>query len=173
MTTLYKVRARAEQDARSRGIHLTTDQSLLNDLFSGLKENEERYGYPSCPCRIASGNFEVDRDIICPCDYRDPDVEEFGVCYCSLYVNKDVFEGKKNAEPIPERRQLTLQMKSLEYEESDQTAEPSSSSEQVTRKLHYCKQCGYVVFRESPPYVCPICKAKRELFAELSPNISI
>jgi rubrerythrin len=35
------------------------------------------------------------------------------------------------------------------------------------RKMLYCKQCGYVVYREEPPYVCPICKAKKEFFAEL------
>ena len=38
---------------------------------------------------------------------------------------------------------------------------------QVKKRLWYCKQCGYVVFREDPPYICPICKAKRELFAEI------
>ena len=173
MTILDKVRARAEQDARSRGIYLTSDQSLLKDLFDGLKENEERYGYPSCPCRIASGNFELDRDIICPCDYRDPDVEEYGTCYCSLFVNKNVFNGKKKAEPIPERRPIDLQTKSLEYEETEPITEPTTTTIQVSRKLHYCKQCGYVVFRKDPPYVCPICRAKREMFAELSPNISL
>ncbi|WP_455364674.1 rubredoxin-like domain-containing protein, partial [[Eubacterium] cellulosolvens] len=31
----------------------------------------------------------------------------------------------------------------------------------------YCKQCGYVAFREEPPYLCPICKAKREMFAQI------
>jgi rubrerythrin len=41
----------------------------------------------------------------------------------------------------------------------------------VKKKLWYCKQCGYVVFREDPPYVCPICKAKKELFAEIDSSI--
>ena len=68
------MRSRAESDARSRGYYLNPDESFLKDLIEGLKKNEERYGYPSCPCRLASGVFEFDRDIICPCDYRDPDV---------------------------------------------------------------------------------------------------
>jgi rubrerythrin len=38
---------------------------------------------------------------------------------------------------------------------------------EVKKKLWYCKQCGYVVFREDPPYICPICKAKREMFAPI------
>jgi len=37
----------------------------------------------------------------------------------------------------------------------------------IRLKMWYCKQCGYVVFREDPPYVCPICKARREMFAEI------
>jgi rubrerythrin len=45
------------------------------------------------------------------------------------------------------------------------TVKPLSGK--VQKKLWYCKQCGYVVFREDPPYVCPICKAKREVFAEI------
>ncbi len=35
------------------------------------------------------------------------------------------------------------------------------------KKFWYCRQCGYVVFRDTPPYVCPICKAKKELFEEI------
>jgi len=86
--SLDRVRQRAEQDAKSRGYYLNPNPGFLNDLLEGLKTNEERYGYPSCPCRMASGFFDLDRDIICPCDYRDPDVEEHGACYCSLYVDE-------------------------------------------------------------------------------------
>ena len=42
---------------------------------------------------------------------------------------------------------------------------------EVKKKLWYCKQCGYVVYREDPPYVCPICKAKREMFAEIETKV--
>ena len=51
--------------------------------------------------------------------------------------------------------------------QSSQVAEPSA----VKKKLWYCKQCGYVVYREDPPYVCPICKAKKEMFAEVEADI--
>ena len=30
---------------------------------------------------LASGKKEEDLDIICPCDYRDADVVDYGVCY--------------------------------------------------------------------------------------------
>ncbi|MFB0562379.1 MAG: ferredoxin-thioredoxin reductase catalytic domain-containing protein [Candidatus Lokiarchaeia archaeon] len=179
MTTLEKVRKRAEADAKSRGYYLNPDPDFLQGLLEGLKANEERYGYPSCPCRLASGKLELDRDIICPCDYRDPDVEEFGNCYCALYVSKDVFEGKKPAGSIPERRPPEKQARAYgtaveapteeRVEEAIEAEEPSG----IKMKLWYCKQCGYVVYREEPPYICPICKAKRELFGEIKMTIGI
>lgn len=183
MITLDKVRQRAEIDAKSRGYYLHPDPDFLKDLLEGLKRNEERYGYPSCPCRLASGKLELDRDIICPCDYRDPDVEEFGACYCALYVRKDVFEGEIQVPPVPERRPPEKQARA--YEQPTEMAVVSKTSESVTAatavakepkiamKLWYCKQCGYVVFREEPPYICPICRAKREMFAEIEMGIDM
>jgi ferredoxin-thioredoxin reductase catalytic chain len=175
MTTLDKVRQRAESDARTYGYYLNPDQKFLQDLLEGLKTNEERFGYPACPCRLGSGNLEIDRDIICPCDYRDPDVAEFGACFCALYVRKDVYEGKTPVQPVPERRPMEKQTRAYAVEPAAPAwkTEPSGAAtaakpSEIKKKLWYCKQCGYVVFREDPPYVCPICKAKREMFAQLT-----
>jgi len=44
---------------------------------------------------------------------------------------------------------------------------------EVKLRLWYCKQCGYVVFREEPPYICPICKAKKDMFSEITVHIDI
>lgn len=176
MTGLDDVRKRAESDAKTYGYFLTPDPELLLDLLEGLMKNEERYGYPSCPCRLASGVFELDRDIICPCDYRDPDVKEYGFCYCALYVRQDVHDGKKGVEPIPERRPIEKQERAVGLPEVQgkrprKVAEPEASSN-VELKLYYCKQCGYVCFREDPPYICPICKAKQEMFEELKVELN-
>lgn len=175
MITLEKVRQRAESDARTNGCYLNPNQDFLKSLFEGLKANEERYGYPSCPCRLASGKFEFDRDIICPCDYRDPDVREFGCCYCALYVRKDVFEAKAFAQPIPERRPAEKQARAYSVAEGYPLEKTSEKAEIMTRepskinmKMWYCRQCGYVCFREDAPYICPICKAKREMFVEFT-----
>ncbi|MFX1485829.1 MAG: ferredoxin-thioredoxin reductase catalytic domain-containing protein [Promethearchaeota archaeon] len=175
MKNLERVRRRAESDAKTRGYYLNPDPDFLKGLLEGLNRNEERYGYPSCPCRLASGNFELDRDIVCPCDYRDPDVEEFGVCYCSLYVNKDVFEGRLPVRKIPERRPADKEARAFAGA-AETPPEKSSDTRAATVKrtprigliMWYCKQCGYVCYREEPPYLCPICKAKREMFAEVT-----
>jgi ferredoxin-thioredoxin reductase catalytic chain len=178
MTTLDAVRQRAEADARTYGYYLNPDPQFLQSLLEGLKQNEERYGYPSCPCRLASGTFDYDRDVVCPCDYRDPDVQQFGACYCGLYVRKDIYEGKVELQPVPERRPVEKQAKAYgtaattkKAETAPITKEEVKEISETKKKLWYCKQCGYVVYRDEPPYVCPICKAKRELFAEIKTRV--
>lgn len=181
MTSLEEVRQRAENDAKTYGYYLNPDPKFLEELLEGLRQNEERYGYPSCPCRLASGRLEFDRDIICPCDYRDPDVEEFGACYCALYVRKDVLEGKTPLLPVPERRpsdkQVRAYRKTVEVSAAGKLSEAieavAEESSKDKLRLWYCKQCGYVVLREDPPYICPICKAKREMFAEIRVRLDV
>jgi len=87
-----------------KGFYFNKNKEKVFELLEGLIQNKERYGYMSCPCRLASGDKENDRDIICPCVYREADVEEYGSCYCALYVSKEWNEGKPAAEYVPERR---------------------------------------------------------------------
>lgn len=176
--TIEQTRKRAEADAKTNGSFLVNDPELLQGLLEGLKTNEDRYGFPSCPCRLASGDLDYDRDIVCPCDYRDPDVVEFGACYCRLYVSKDVYEGKKELPTVPERRPIDKQARAFQAASMPKQAKPSVEKAaekeelvQIRPKLWYCKQCGYVVYREDPPYICPICKAKREMFAEIKTKV--
>jgi ferredoxin-thioredoxin reductase catalytic subunit len=175
--TIEQVRKRAEADAKTFGYFLTPDADLLQGLLDGLRVNEDRYGYPSCPCRLASGNFDYDRDIICPCDYRDPDVLEFGACYCRLYVNKNVYERKAELPTVPERRPLVKQARAFSTavppkEEKHEAAAGAEKMVEIMPKVWYCKQCGYMVFRDEPPYICPICKAKKEFFAEIKTRVN-
>ena len=80
------------------------EASVVLPLVKGLLANKQRYGYPTCPCRLAQGSFEHDRDIICPCVYAAPDIAAYGKCYCGLYVGKD-FPGDRDPDYlVPERR---------------------------------------------------------------------
>jgi ferredoxin-thioredoxin reductase catalytic chain len=90
--------------AESQGIHLNKDKPFVMDILQGLLANEARYGYRSCPCRLAWGVKEKDADIVCPCVYRDPDIAEFGSCYCGLYVSTAWNNGGMEHKQVPERR---------------------------------------------------------------------
>jgi len=88
----------------AKGNYFNPDMEMTLDLLASLLTNKERYGYMACPCRLASGKFELDRDVVCPCEYRDPDVTEFGACFCGLYVSKAVRDGAIPLPVVPERR---------------------------------------------------------------------
>ncbi|HZV47178.1 MAG TPA: ferredoxin-thioredoxin reductase catalytic domain-containing protein [Thermodesulfovibrionales bacterium] len=90
--------------AESQGIQLNKDKEYVMEILKGLLTNESRYGYRSCPCRLAAGAKEKDADIICPCVYRDPDTKDYGSCYCRLYVSKDWNEERIKHVRVPERR---------------------------------------------------------------------
>jgi ferredoxin-thioredoxin reductase catalytic chain len=90
--------------AESHGIQLNKDREYVLEILAGLLTNESRYGYRSCPCRLAAGIKEKDADVICPCKYRDPDIKEYGSCYCRLYVSKEWNEEKIKHVIVPERR---------------------------------------------------------------------
>jgi ferredoxin-thioredoxin reductase catalytic subunit len=90
--------------AESQGIQLNKDKKYVMEILMGLLTNESRYGYRSCPCRLAAGVKEKDADIICPCVYRDPDIKDYGSCYCRLYVSRDWNEEKIEHVRVPERR---------------------------------------------------------------------
>ena len=64
-----------------KGYFFNREREKVFDLLDGLLINRERYGYMSCPCRLASGNRDWDRDIICPCIYREEDLRAYGRCY--------------------------------------------------------------------------------------------
>jgi ferredoxin-thioredoxin reductase catalytic chain len=87
-----------------KGYLFNKNHELTLGLLEGLLTNKDRYGYMCCPCRLASSNREIDKDIICPCDYREGDVAKYGSCYCNLYVSKEWNEGTVPNVPVPERR---------------------------------------------------------------------
>ena len=98
---LYQALKKSQE---ARGAYFNKDKDLVFELLDALMINKDRYGYMACPCRLACGDREQDKDIICPCVYREPDMAEFGACFCGLYVSEAVNNGEAEAEYVPERR---------------------------------------------------------------------
>lgn len=88
----------------AKGYYFSRDKDHVFGLLEALLVNKNRYGYMACPCRLASGDRNADKDIICPCVYREPDVKEYGSCYCNLYVSKAWNDGDIAPAYVPERR---------------------------------------------------------------------
>ena len=91
-------------EKRNWNIHPNSD-GTLDLLVDGLTTNFNRIGYFNCPCRDSEEDIKIDRDIVCPCDYAQPDIEEFGRCYCALFFDPE-YDFSKSIEMIPERRPM-------------------------------------------------------------------
>ena len=104
MSEVEKLYETLKKIQEPKGYFLNKDRERTFDLLEALLLNKERYGYMGCPCRLLSGDREKDKDILCPCEYREPDVKEYGSCYCNLYVTQDWNEEKIPHEYVPERR---------------------------------------------------------------------
>jgi ferredoxin-thioredoxin reductase catalytic chain len=87
-----------------KGFFFQKDREWVFELLESLLFNKQRYGYMACPCRLATNDRQKDADIICPCAYREKDVEEYGSCYCNLYVSKAWNETDGSHPLVPERR---------------------------------------------------------------------
>ncbi len=149
---------KVKNDTEASGYHLNPNVKFAKELLEGILTNERRYGYGSCPCRLAAGDKETDLDIICPCDYRDPDLNDYDTCYCGLYVSGDILEGAKEVPAIPERRPTP------EEREQSQKGILSGAPSSLQFPVWRCSVCGYLCAREEPPEVCPICKVEKERF---------
>jgi len=148
---------KVKADAESAGYNLNADVEFTKELLKSILINKNRYGYGACPCRLASGIKEEDLDLICPCDYRDPDLVEYEACYCGLYVSNKIISGEKKLQSIPERRPSPKEREKIK----ESTMEISNK---LSKPVWRCSVCGYLCARDAPPEVCPICKVSGDRF---------
>jgi ferredoxin-thioredoxin reductase catalytic subunit/rubredoxin len=153
-----KLLARLTAEAKAGGYVINPDEDFVLDLMDGLLTNQARHGYLGCPCRDNDGTRAADLDIICPCDYRDPDLADHGTCYCALYVSDEVADGRRKLGPIPERR--------------PPAGRPTATTAAPRRlggadPVWKCTVCGYLCSRPEPPLKCPVCKADKDRFTPL------
>lgn len=155
-----RVHLKLKKEAEDGGYRFNPDGDFTKNLIRGLLKNEQRYGYRACPCRLASGKSAEDTDIVCPCDYRDPDLSEYGACYCALYVSDEIARGAAQVAPVPERRPPRSLRGTVPAVQTVSTGPVPVLPLPVWR----CKVCGYLCAREQPPGICPICKVTKERF---------
>ncbi|MDR0438629.1 MAG: hypothetical protein LBH02_00195, partial [Methanocalculaceae archaeon] len=56
-----KIRADSEKLARQRGWTLNPNTSITDSIIEGLARNKLMRGKRYCPCRLPSGNIDVDK----------------------------------------------------------------------------------------------------------------
>ncbi len=79
----------AERIAKVKGWKVNPDKKAAQEIIDGLNRNKETKGKYYCPCKIVTGDPEVDKDIICPCKDAQKEIDEMGHCHCGLFYAKD------------------------------------------------------------------------------------
>jgi ferredoxin-thioredoxin reductase catalytic subunit len=51
---------------------------------------EEMYGRRYCPCFEPSGEPDLDRQLICPCEFAQAEIDSTGWCHCTLFGRGDL-----------------------------------------------------------------------------------
>jgi ferredoxin-thioredoxin reductase catalytic subunit len=63
---------------------------VYTNLRLWLSDCEEMYGRRYCPCFEPSGEPDLDRRLICPCDFAQAEIDRTGWCHCTLFGRADL-----------------------------------------------------------------------------------
>jgi len=74
--------------AESQGFKLNTDKKFLRKLLKGQLENQKKLGSRYCTCKARTGDFNIDKNIICPCKAHKDEIKKMGRCWCGLFLKK-------------------------------------------------------------------------------------
>jgi len=74
--------------AEKLGFQIQPDVEHRDKIIQGLLENQRKFGYRYCPCRVITGDRVKDARIICPCVYHKEEIRKMGHCHCGLFLAK-------------------------------------------------------------------------------------
>jgi ferredoxin-thioredoxin reductase catalytic subunit len=74
--------------AESQGFKLNPDKEFLGKLLKGQLENQKKHGNRYCTCKARTEDFNIDKDIICPCKAHKDEIKRMNRCWCGLFLKK-------------------------------------------------------------------------------------
>lgn len=76
-----------EEFCQGNEFELNPDRAHTSAVIDGVLENEKKFGLKYCPCRIRTGNFEKDIELLCPCNFMIQEkYKTLGECWCGLFT---------------------------------------------------------------------------------------
>lgn len=97
--TLGRHDAWIRKHAANKGWSVNPRWMVYTNLRLWLSDCEAMYGRRYCPCFEPSGDVELDRQLICPCEFAQAEIDRTGWCHCTLFGRADLpAEDYKRAE---------------------------------------------------------------------------
>lgn len=63
---------------------------MTTNLEIWLSEMEATFGKRYCPCFEPSGDAQLDKKMLCPCEFIEDEIKEYGTCHCALFGSQDL-----------------------------------------------------------------------------------
>lgn len=63
---------------------------MTTNLEIWLSEMEATFGKRYCPCFEPSGDAQLDKKMLCPCEFIEDEIKEYGTCHCALFGSADL-----------------------------------------------------------------------------------
>lgn len=84
--TVAAIRQRLIEFLADKPYTFNSDERTVALTLEKLALNQIERGAAYCPCKIASGNYHDDQQIVCPCAFLEQEIKEWGLCDCGLLV---------------------------------------------------------------------------------------
>ena len=79
-----------EKYCKQHGYIINPNWMMSTNLKSNLCEMEATFGKRYCPCFEPSGDKALDKKMMCPCEYVEDEIAEYGTCHCALFGPADL-----------------------------------------------------------------------------------
>ncbi len=114
----YKEAAKKQQKwmnkyCTQKGYAINPSWMMATNLKSNLCEMEATFGKRYCPCFEPSGDKALDKKMMCPCEYVEDEIKEYGTCHCALFGPADLSkeQWKASSQRLMEEYQVPKNLK--------------------------------------------------------------
>lgn len=98
---------------KQKNYTLNPSWMMTTNLEIWLSEMEATFGKRYCPCFEPSGDAKLDKKMLCPCEFIDDEIKEYGTCHCALFGSPDLDKAgwKASSKRLMEEYQVPLNLK--------------------------------------------------------------
>ncbi len=117
---LWKYRNQVKKQAKwmqkyilQKNYALNPSWMMTTNLQIWLSEMEATFGKRYCPCFEPSGDAQLDKKMLCPCEFIDDEIKEYGTCHCALFGSADLSNvgWKASSKRLMSEYQVSLNLK--------------------------------------------------------------
>ncbi|SFV61803.1 Rubredoxin [hydrothermal vent metagenome] len=92
---------------------LNPDLMMTTNLKVWISEMQATFGQRFCPCFEPSDDKELNKKMMCPCEYVEDEIKEYGTCHCALFGRADLDKAgwKASSKRLMAEYQIPLNLK--------------------------------------------------------------